>query len=46
MATSNRIDKITWWLLLAELASARSEDPFCKVGAVGIREDGSIAGVS
>lgn len=41
-----RIDKYTWWLLLAELASARSEDPWCKVGAVGIREDGSIAGVS
>lgn len=41
-----RVDKITWWLLLAELASARSEDPWCKVGAVGIRQDGSIAGVS
>jgi dCMP deaminase len=41
-----RIDKYTWWLLLAELASARSEDPWCKVGAVGVREDGSIAGVS
>jgi dCMP deaminase len=41
-----RIDKYTWWLLLAELASARSEDPWCKVGAVGIRDDGSIAGVS
>ena len=42
----NRIDKVTWWLLLAELASERSEDPWCKVGAIGIREDGSIAGVS
>ena len=41
-----RVDKITWWLLLAELASARSEDPWCKVGAVGVRQDGSIAGVS
>jgi dCMP deaminase len=41
-----RIDKYTWWLLLAELASARSEDPWCKVGAIGVREDGSIAGVS
>ena len=43
---ADRIDKYTWWLLLAELASARSEDPWCKVGAIGIREDGSIAGVS
>jgi dCMP deaminase len=43
---ADRIDKYSWWLLLAELASARSEDPWCKVGAVGIREDGSIAGVS
>lgn len=31
---------------LAEVASRRSEDPYCKVGAIGIREDGSIAGVS
>jgi dCMP deaminase len=46
MEKSNRIDKISWWLLLAELASVRSEDPFCKVGAIGVREDGSIAGVS
>lgn len=46
MAISERLDKTTWWLLLAELASARSEDPFCKVGAIGVREDGSIAGVS
>ena len=43
---AQRVDKITWWLLLAELASARSEDPWCKVGAVGVRQDGSIAGVS
>ena len=43
---ADRIDKYTWWLLLAELASARSEDPWCKVGAIGVREDGSIAGVS
>ena len=42
----DRIDKHSWWLLLAELASARSEDPWCKVGAIGVREDGSIAGVS
>jgi dCMP deaminase len=46
MEKPNRIDKISWWLLLAELASARSEDPYCKVGAIGVREDGSIAGVS
>jgi len=43
---AERINKYSWWLLLAELASARSEDPWCKVGAIGIREDGSIAGVS
>ena len=46
MADANRLDKVTWWILLAELASARSEDPWCKVGAVGVRADGSIAGVS
>ena len=46
MGTANRLDKVTWWILLAELASARSEDPWCKVGAVGVRADGSIAGVS
>ena len=43
---ADRIDKVTWWLLLAELASERSEDPWCKVGAIGVRKDGSIAGVS
>lgn len=41
-----RIDKIDWWLELADIASKRSEDPYHKVGAVAIREDGSIAGVS
>jgi dCMP deaminase len=46
MDSRGRIDKISWWLLLAELASARSEDPWCKVGAIGVRKDGSIAGVS
>lgn len=43
---AERVNKYSWWLLLAELASARSEDPWCKVGAIGVREDGSIAGVS
>ena len=43
---SGRIDKIDWWLELADVASKRSEDPYHKVGAVAIREDGSIAGVS
>jgi dCMP deaminase len=41
-----RISKQRWWLELARTAALRSEDPWCKVGAVGIREDGSIAGVS
>ncbi|MEY4333329.1 MAG: hypothetical protein RLZZ196_2072 [Bacteroidota bacterium] len=31
---------------LAKIAATRSEDPWCKVGAIAIREDGSIAGVS
>lgn len=42
----NRLDKLEWWLQLAEVAAKRSEDPYCKVGAVAIREDGSIAAVS
>jgi dCMP deaminase len=42
----NRIEKLEWWLQLAEVAAKRSEDPYCKVGAVAIREDGSIAAVS
>jgi dCMP deaminase len=42
----NRVDKLEWWLQLAEVAAKRSEDPYCKVGAVAIREDGSIAAVS
>lgn len=42
----NRLEKLEWWLQLAEVAAKRSEDPYCKVGAVAIREDGSIAAVS
>ena len=42
----DRISKQRWWMQLAHAAAKRSEDPWCKVGAVGIREDGSIAGVS
>lgn len=42
----DRVSKIEWWLSLAKVASTRSEDPHCKVGAVGIREDGSVAGAS
>jgi dCMP deaminase len=41
-----RLSKIEWWMKLAEVSSSRSEDPYCKVGAVGVREDGSIAGAS
>lgn len=41
-----RISKIEWWMSLAKAASTRSEDPYCKVGAIGVREDGSIAGAS
>ena len=42
----NRLKKEEWWLELAEVAAKRSEDPYCKVGAVAIRPDGSIAAVS
>ena len=42
----DRISKQRWWMQLAHAAAKRSEDPWCKVGAVGIREDSSIAGVS
>ena len=42
----DRISKERWWMELAHAAAKRSEDPYCKVGAIGIREDGSIAGVS
>jgi dCMP deaminase len=42
----DRISKQRWWMELAHAAAKRSEDPWCKVGAVGVREDGSIAGVS
>ena len=42
----DRKQKLTWWLDIAEVGATRSEDPWHKVGAVGVREDGSIAGVS
>jgi dCMP deaminase len=42
----DRKPKLRWWLDIAKVGATRSEDPWYKVGAVGIREDGSIAGVS
>ena len=41
-----RKSRINWWMDLAKIGATRSEDPWYKVGAVGVREDGSIAGVS
>jgi len=46
METMERKSRINWWIDLAKIGATRSEDPWHKVGAVGIREDGSIAGVS
>jgi dCMP deaminase len=46
LKSNSRLSKIEWWLELAKVSSLRSEDPFCKVGAVGVRNDGSIAGCS
>lgn len=43
--SNNRLDKISWFLELAHVASKRSEDPYKKVGAVAIRPDNSIAAV-
>lgn len=46
MMISNRKNRISWALELAQVASSMSEDPYKKVGSVAIRTDNSIAAVS
>lgn len=46
MTTSKRFDRYEWAMRLAEVSSLMSEDIYQKVGAVAIRSDYSVAGVS
>lgn len=46
MMTSKRKNRISCWMSLADEVAKMSEDPYCQVGAIGIRSDKSIAGLS